>query len=230
MKRTIIFVLLLATCRMSLSAQGETQRYEQFRKQIRKDYRGFRESVLNDYDKFLSGIWVEYKKFAGETPKPARQPVMASSVPDVASQEIVPAVVEEVLASLSAQLGGKDRLDALEALLHFVQSAFRYAADEEQFGHEKPFFFEETLYYPMCDCEDRAVFFAWLVRELLHLDCHLVDYQGHVSTAVAIDGVSGYYYIYKGKAYYMADPTFIDAKVGRAMLAYRDVKPQLLIW
>lgn len=35
---------------------------------------------------------------------------------------------------------------------------------------------EELLYYPQCDCEDRAVFYAYLLRYVLNLDCHLVKY------------------------------------------------------
>lgn len=478
MRRIAIFMILLAACLMSLSAQGETQRYEEFRNKIHGDYQGFRESVVNDYDKFLGGIWVEYKKLTGlkadEAPKPAQQPVTELSLPDTTPKDISPVTAEEipseapsiapfdpvvptvpvpgetpgvvhfyganlsvpfkkaattlstldnkgiaaywktldkagfpqvaqllvqykeqmglndymlyllarkyaqaalksasdserymltqfllvhcgfdarlgisnghlvlllpftgkiysrmyiqqneinyyvfsefpkekavvysyelpaeasgkgllnlslgkggirlpmdahkyaftdgvlkmqgnvnanlirlladlpqmdnllyaqpvvdiacrreVLASLSTQLAGKRPEEALEALLHFVQSAFRYATDDEQFGREKPFFFEEALYYPMCDCEDRAVFFSFLVKELLHLDCHLLDYPGHISTAVAIDGLSGDHYSYKEKTYYIADPTYIGAKVGMCMPNYRNTKPELLIW
>lgn len=477
MKRIAICVILLAACFLHLPAQGETQRYEEFRNKIYGEYQGFRESVLNDYDKFLGGVWVEYKEFTGlkadEAPKPVRQPVSQPAQPGVASQEISPLPVEEipvpapivpsvpaspvvplpgeklgmvefygaklslpvrqtgaslstldnkgiaaywkvlkaagfprvaqgllqskeqlglndymlyllahkyaetalknagsaerymltqfllvhcgldarlgvsnghlvlmlpfsgkvysrsfiqqngvkyyvfseypnekaviysyelpaeavgkgllslsvgavgirlpmdahsfaftdgvlklegnvnanlirlladlpqmdnvlyaqsvvdrdcrkaVLASLSAQLTGKTRKEALEALLHFVQSAFRYATDNEQFGYEKPFFFEETLYYPTCDCEDRAVFFSYLVRELLQLDCHLLDYPGHVATAVAIDGASGDHYSYQGKTFYIADPTYVGAKVGMCMPHYKNTKPELLIW
>lgn len=484
MKRKITLMICLVAGFMKLSAQGETQRYEEFRNKIHGEYKDFRRSVLQDYDKFLEGVWVEYKKFTGlkpdETPKPVQQPVSEPSKPDVVPREILPQPVEEspvsvaenptpatpalptpvvpvapapgdkmasvdfygaklalpfkkqmaslastdnkdvaaywnalkekgfaqvaqsllqyrdqmglsdymlylltrkyaeaalksrsdgerdvltqfllvhngydarlgisdgrlllmlpfagkvysrpyiqqngvnyyvfsktsggkspifsyqlpaeasgkgqlsmglnkgsirlpmnarkytftdgvlkiegnvninlirlladlpqmenvlyaqsvadpacrqtVIESLSAQLAGKSKQEALEALLHFVQHAFRYATDDEQFGYEKPFFFEETLYYPMCDCEDRAVFFSYLVKELLHLDCHLLDYPGHISTAVAIDGVSGDHYTYKGKTYYMADPTFVGAKVGMCMPDYKNIKPELLIW
>ena len=43
-------------------------------------------------------------------------------------------------------------------LLKFVHESIPYKTDEEQFGHEKYLFADETLYYPAADCEDRAVF------------------------------------------------------------------------
>lgn len=135
---------------------------------------------------------------------------------------------EQIVKSLKMQLQGKTKQVALEELLHFVQFAFKYATDDEQFGREKPFFFEELLYYPLCDCEDRSVFFAYLVKEVLNLDCHLLDYPGHIAVAVAIDGVSGSYYTHNGIKYYITDPTYIGASIGDCMPRYSQIKPVIL--
>ena len=66
-------------------------------------------------------------------------------------------------------------------LLNFVQTSFDYQTDEEQFGREKYFYPEEILAYPFCDCEDRAAFFARLVRNLTGLEVVGLDYPGPVS-------------------------------------------------
>lgn len=137
---------------------------------------------------------------------------------------------QQVLTELRKQLERKGQKEALEALLHFVQYAFPYATDQEQFNREKPFFFEELLYYPKCDCEDRAVFFSFLVRQLLRLDCHLLDYPGHIAVAVALEsGGTGSHYMYNGKTFYITDPTYIGAGIGMCMPDYQGVKPELLI-
>ena len=135
----------------------------------------------------------------------------------------------QIVNSLKKQLEGKSKEEALQALLHFMHHAFKYATDQVQFGKEKPYFFEELLYYPKCDCEDRSVFFAYLVKQVLGLECHLVDYPGHIAVAVSIEGVTGTYYIHEGKKFYIADPTYIGASIGECMPDYIHSKPNLLI-
>jgi len=118
------------------------------------------------------------------------------------------------------------RLAAVNMLLRFVQTAFEYATDEEQFGREKPLFAEETLYYPRSDCEDRSVLFAKLVKELLGLDVIGLKYPGHVAAAVSIpEPVSGTSVIYNGRQYYVCDPTYINADAGMVMPQYADTAP-----
>ena len=134
---------------------------------------------------------------------------------------------QQVLASLKNAIKGMDKWDAANFLLHFVQS-FDYATDEEQFGKEKPFFFEETLYYPKCDCEDRAIFYGYLIKELLRTDIHLVHYPGHECTAISLgDNITGDGYMYKGHKYLIADPTYIGANVGMCMPNFRDKQPEV---
>lgn len=115
-------------------------------------------------------------------------------------------------------LHGLTEVEAVAFLLVYLQYAFDYATDDEQFGYEKPFFCEENFYYPQNDCEDRSVLFSFLVRHLLHLDVVLIDYPGHIATAVHFDDdVPGAAVMYKGKRYVICDPTYIGAPVGREM-------------
>ena len=108
--------------------------------------------------------------------------------------------------------------DAANLLINFVQTAFRYMTDDEQWGYERPFFPEETLYYPYSDCEDRSILYARLVRELLGLDVVFLHYPGHLATAVCFEeDVQGDHIVLDDKKYIVCDPTYINATIGMQM-------------
>ena len=107
---------------------------------------------------------------------------------------------------------------AAEWLLYWVQTAFVYDYDDKVWGHDRAFFSEETLYYPYCDCEDRAILFSRLIRDLFGYDVLLVYYPGHLASAVAFDFiVEGDYIDLNGKKYVICDPTYIGAPIGVSM-------------
>lgn len=120
---------------------------------------------------------------------------------------------------LTEKIAGLSQLEAAERLLNWVQTAFVYEYDEEVWGYDRPFFAEETLFYPYCDCEDRAILFTRLVRDLLGLKCILVYYPGHLACAVNFTDCEpkGDYIQLGQDNYTITDPTFIGAPVGRTM-------------
>lgn len=114
----------------------------------------------------------------------------------------------------------KSQEEAVNALLNFVQYAFEYKKDDEQFGYERWFFPEETIASAYSDCEDRAILFSQLVRRLLDMEVVLVYYPGrHLATAIRFDNPSttGDYLNVDGKRFLICDPTFIGASLGKAM-------------
>lgn len=135
-----------------------------------------------------------------------------------------------LLSALQQYISGKTELDAVNRLLGFVQRSFEYKTDPEQFGYEKPFFIEENFFYPYCDCEDRAVLFAYLVRELLNLDVVLLDYPNHIATAVCFsdESVSGDYVRVDNRKYVVCDPTYINALAGEAMPQCKTASAQII--
>lgn len=141
---------------------------------------------------------------------------------------------KNILTQLRKQLEGKSEMEAANAILHFVQEGFAYKTDGQQFGQgvEKCFFFDELLYFPFCDCEDRSIFFAYLVKEILGLDVLLVGYPGHECTAVALSEAPQRHTSlnYKGKNYYICDPTYMGADVGMCMPKYVNVNPEVEEW
>ncbi len=144
------------------------------------------------------------------------------------------ATTAETRAALAQEMrkivAGMSEEAALNLMLRFVQTAFAYKTDEEQFGHEKYFFVEDTLFYPFSDCEDRAVMYAWLVREVLDGDVVGLSYPGHVATAVYLrGGKNGAVTVdFQGKRYVVADPTYIGADLGMQMPQFAGVHPQVI--
>lgn len=143
----------------------------------------------------------------------------------VSSEQAAP-----MLNGLKEIIKGKPAPEAVNILLRFVQTAFGYKLDDDQFGREKPLFVEETLYYDCFDCEDRSVLFSYLVKSLLGLSVVGLDFPGHVAAAVAFsEDVPGDFVTYKNKKYMICDPTYINAYVGMSMPDFKYVVPQEII-
>ena len=132
------------------------------------------------------------------------------------------------LKKYTATMGEEEKVDFL---LSFVQKSFAYKTDNDQFGREKYFFVEESLFFPYNDCEDRSVLFSWLVRELAGLKVVGLLYPNHMSTAVALKNIKSEYSTvdFQGQKYVIADPTYIGASVGTAMPSYAKLKPNRIV-
>ena len=129
---------------------------------------------------------------------------------------------------LRKAIEGKSQSEAANILINFVQTGFAYATDQDQFGYERPLFPDETFYYPFCDCEDRAILYSCLVRELLGLDAVLLNYPSHLATAVRFaDNVSGDYLTIESEKYVICDPTYIGASIGMCMPDLKMVTPKV---
>lgn len=125
---------------------------------------------------------------------------------------------EQLFPTLRAAIADKSERQAAEILLHYLHRAFPYKTDEEQFGSERTLFAEELFGYPYSDCEDRAILYARLVRDLLGLDVVLLHYPEHIATAVRFTTeTSGDYVLLDGHRYIVCDPTYLGAGIGEAM-------------
>lgn len=131
---------------------------------------------------------------------------------------------------LKNAIAGKSQRDAANMLINFVQTAFVYEYDDKVWGGDRAFFADETLYYPYCDCEDRAILFTRLVRDLLGLKAALVYYPGHLATAIAIgNDVKGDYLMIDNTKYIVCDPTYIGAPVGVTMPGMDNEKAKVIL-
>ncbi len=145
---------------------------------------------------------------------------------DFASSWVDSKLRENLVAQLKEQLAGKSDREAVNALMALCHKGFNYSTDQDFHGFEKPYFLEENFIYDKNDCEDRAIFFSYLLWNALGLPCQLVQYPGHESATVAVDeDISGYFYNTDGTKYYSADPTYIGSTVGMVMKAFRTASP-----
>ena len=136
---------------------------------------------------------------------------------------------ESLFSYIREMIKNKNVEEAVHFLLYFTQNVFEYKTDNEQFGKEKIFFPDEVFYYKYSDCEDRAVFFAYLVRELCKLKVIGLDYADHIAVAVNFSGeVKGDYVIYKNNKYIVCDPTYINAPIGRILPKHIDSKATII--
>lgn len=123
-------------------------------------------------------------------------------------------VSQMLYPDIKNKIEGLSDVQAVNQILNWVQTAFQYEYDDKVWGHDRAFFAEETLYYPYCDCEDRAILFTRLVRDLLGLKCIFVYYPGHLASAVCLkQQVNGDYISLDGDVYTICDPTYIGAPV-----------------
>lgn len=138
-------------------------------------------------------------------------------------------VKDQLYPELRKCIAGMDSYTAANMLLNFVQTAFDYKTDTEQFGYERAFFPDETIFYPYSDCEDRAILYSVLVRDLLGLDVVLLHYPLHLATAVRFESdVVGDHIAIDGVKYTVCDPTYIGAPIGDLASKYKRSKVEVI--
>ena len=134
-----------------------------------------------------------------------------------------------LLKQLQNIIKNKTEVEAVNILLRFMQTAFAYQTDGQQFNSENYLLPIETLHYPYSDCEDKTAMFAWLVETLLGLDTVLLHYPGHIAAAVKFSQLpKGDSLSFKGKRYTVADPTYNYASIGMTMPQFKNKQPKVL--
>lgn len=132
---------------------------------------------------------------------------------------------------LQAAIVGKSERDAANILINFVQTALVYGYDDEIWGGDRPFFADETLYYPYSDCEDRAILYSRLIRDLLHLETVLLYYPGHLAMAVCFhENVGGKSFLVHDKKFTYCEPTCTGyAPVGWCPADLETIPPKIIL-
>lgn len=144
-----------------------------------------------------------------------------------ANTPIEESVKDVLYPPLRKTISGMNEKDAVDIILNWVQTAFEYGLDDKIWGGDRAFFAQETLFYPYSDCEDRAILFSRLIRDLVGLDVVLLSYPGHLAAAVAFnEDVNGDYLMYKNCKYVVCDPTYINAGVGLSMPSLSNTEVQ----
>lgn len=145
---------------------------------------------------------------------------------DFASSWIDQQLRDDIVAQIKAQVQDMTETQAINTLLSLCHYGFDYATDQKQHGFEKPYFLEENFIYDCNDCEDRAIFFSYLVWNALGLPCQLIQYPGHESVTIAtLADIDGCYYDAEGTKYYSSDPTYRGSRIGQVMPAFETAVP-----
>lgn len=135
---------------------------------------------------------------------------------------------EQLLPCLRAAIVGKSEIEAVERILNFLETAFTYGYDDKIWGADRPFFPDETLYYPFSDCEDRAILFSQLIMQLTDLDVVLLHYPNHLATAVRFHtDLQGDYVMVDGHKYMVCDPTGYKP-IGHAYDRFKNVAAKVI--
>lgn len=171
----------------------------------------------------LINFYNDYPKaYIGDNPTTIWAAYANTPLPRATQKELYPVLAEKVK--------GLGKRDAVGQLLNFVQTAFVYEFDDKVWGGDRVFFAAETLYYPYCDCEDRAILFSRLVRDILNMNVVLIYYPGHLAAAVDLsDEAVGDCVNYKGRKYTICDPTYINAGPGRTMPGCDNATAQVIV-
>lgn len=175
--------------------------------------RGKKYEVSYEYNKNIIDFMATYPQADYET--------FFNAPIDVKSYKII-------AKGLKKYIDDKKASEAINFVLNFVQNAFKYETDYEQFGHEKVMFAQETLYYDKSDCEDRAVLFSYLVKELFRVGVIGVKYKDHMATALYIP-MNGDTVKLSSRRFVIADPTYVNANIGQSMPKYKSIKPESFI-
>ena len=155
-----------------------------------------------------------------------RYPQMSAG--DFASSWIDQGLREDIVNQLKTQMEGMGEKQAINTLMSLCHYGFKYSTDQDYHGFEKPYFFEENFLYDYNDCEDRAIFFSYLVWNALGLPCQLIQYPGHESVAIAaMSDINGCYYDTEGVKYYSSDPTYCGSSIGQVMPSFKTATPKI---
>ncbi len=147
---------------------------------------------------------------------------------DFASSWIDQQLRDDIVAQLKSQMEGMTETQAINTLMSLCHYGFKYATDQDNHGFEKPYFLEENFIYDKNDCEDRAIFFSYLVWNALGLPCQLIQYPGHESVSIAATSdIQGCYYDTDGTKYYSSDPTYCGSRIGQVMPALKTATPSI---
>lgn len=147
-----------------------------------------------------------------------------------ANAPIVDEVKNQLYSQMQAKLQGLSEREAVARLLNWVQTGFNYKFDNEVWGYDRPFFGEESLFYPYCDCEDRAILLTHLVRDLVGLKTALVYVPGHLATAIEFnEEVDGCFWMVDGRRFTFCDPTLMVGNIGEFSRNTQIDKAQLYV-
>ena len=129
-------------------------------------------------------------------------------------------VKDSLVTKMKQKVAGMSQFEAVQQILWWVQTGFKYEYDEKVWGYDRAFCPEETLFYPYADSEDRSILLARLVRDVVGIDVVLIYYStDHLAAAVDFTDavVVGDFLKLEDRRFIICDPSYIGGHVGETM-------------
>lgn len=122
---------------------------------------------------------------------------------------------DQLYPQLRRRIERLDEVGAARYLLKVCQS-FPYGYDDKIWGYDYPLTVEQTWYHLQSDCEDHAIHFSRLVRDLLGLRTVLIYLPGHLVAGIQFrdHDFEGTYVALGDEQFLVCDPTYFGADLG----------------
>lgn len=129
------------------------------------------------------------------------------------------ATYQSLIPALKQTVAKMNQKKGVDYLMHLTRSSFAFENDATLYGKDKRFSPEQTLFSEYSDCEDRAAFFFYLVKEIYNLPMIVLSYPQHVTVAIQFDTPQGNPIVYKGNQYWVCEPTpqLKNLKIGQCI-------------
>lgn len=127
--------------------------------------------------------------------------------------------------SLNAWTQGFSPRKKLDFMLAFLQQSFPYRRDRDYLKYDRHNFSEQTLAAPFSDCEDKAILYAQLVRDVLGLSAILLYNSSleHVSVGIAWKDVgAGTIVQFQNQHYLICEPANYGYRSGESRIPASD--------
>ncbi len=112
-----------------------------------------------------------------------------------------------LLPELQKMMDGKSNEEALEVLVAFTRTGFKYKSDWNIYDDEHPMFAEEVFLSEYSDHEDRSALLYFLIKEMLDLPMIVIThYNFNTTIGVELEGEIKRPYEHKGRNYVICDP------------------------
>ncbi len=133
------------------------------------------------------------------------------------------ATYQSLIPALKQTVAKMNQKKGVDYLMHLTRSSFAFENDAALYGKDKRFSPEQTLFSEYSDCEDRAAFFFYLVKEIYNLPMIVLSYPQHVTVAIQFDTPQGNPIVYKGNQYWVCEPTpqLKNLKIGQGIPALK---------
>lgn len=134
---------------------------------------------------------------------------------------------QSLIPVLKKTVGTMSQKKGIDYLMHLTRSSFAFENDYVLYGKDKRLSPEQILLTEYSDCEDRAAFFFYLVKEIYNLPMIVLSYPAHITIAIKFSEPfesTSKPLVYNGNKYWVCEPTpqSKNLKIGEGLASLRN--------